>query len=217
MTDSLIYHQQYNDFVTNGYSYHNDFQTDTTFIHHIEKDDDKKARQRLSFSALLQKSSFGRRISMFGRQQQFIKPSSQTPNMLIPGTTATMKQQESITAIDNSLERVCPDFGTTTSVCRTATTVTDEEDDNPRTPSTNSTISSSTVTRKSSAKSISVEDLRAFITEFPASSNCSPLKDYSGKGYSNFYMKLPNGNWMVRVRDGNRKIVGTFEVDGYMV
>ncbi len=36
-------------------------------------------------------------------------------------------------------------------------------------------------------------------------------------GYSNFYMKLPNGNWMVRMRDNNRKIIGTYEIDGSMI
>ncbi|KAI9276161.1 hypothetical protein BY458DRAFT_506552, partial [Sporodiniella umbellata] len=40
--------------------------------------------------------------------------------------------------------------------------------------------------------------------------------DHSGQAYSNFYIKLPNGNWMVRVRDRNRKIIGTYEIDGAM-
>ncbi|KAI8636438.1 hypothetical protein BD408DRAFT_426139, partial [Parasitella parasitica] len=34
--------------------------------------------------------------------------------------------------------------------------------------------------------------------------------------YSNFYVKLPNGKWMVRYRSGNRDILGTDEFEGYM-
>lgn len=35
--------------------------------------------------------------------------------------------------------------------------------------------------------------------------------------YSNFYMKLPNGKWMIRYRSGNRDILGTEEFEGYMI
>ncbi|ORZ17754.1 hypothetical protein BCR42DRAFT_412436, partial [Absidia repens] len=34
--------------------------------------------------------------------------------------------------------------------------------------------------------------------------------------YSNFYIKLPNGKWMIRYRSGNRDILGTDEFEGYM-
>ncbi|KAI8068890.1 hypothetical protein BDF21DRAFT_425700, partial [Thamnidium elegans] len=34
--------------------------------------------------------------------------------------------------------------------------------------------------------------------------------------YSNFYVKLPNGKWMIRYRSGNRDILGTDEFEGYM-
>ncbi|ORX42928.1 hypothetical protein DM01DRAFT_1340916, partial [Hesseltinella vesiculosa] len=34
--------------------------------------------------------------------------------------------------------------------------------------------------------------------------------------YSNFYLKLPNGKWRVRCRTGDRKIIGTYELDGFM-
>ncbi|KAG2234190.1 hypothetical protein INT48_005990 [Thamnidium elegans] len=61
----------------------------------------------------------------------------------------------------------------------------------------------------------SSNDLETALTT--PTTNSTPLMDYSGKGYSNFYIKLPNGNWMVRVRDGNRKIVGTYEIDGSMI
>ncbi|ORZ20533.1 hypothetical protein BCR42DRAFT_408975 [Absidia repens] len=37
------------------------------------------------------------------------------------------------------------------------------------------------------------------------------------QGYSIFYLKLPNGNWMVRCRTADRKIIATYEVDGSMV
>jgi hypothetical protein len=35
--------------------------------------------------------------------------------------------------------------------------------------------------------------------------------------YSNFYVKLPNGKWMVRYRSGNRDILGTDEFEGYLI
>ncbi|KAI9251964.1 hypothetical protein BY458DRAFT_523469 [Sporodiniella umbellata] len=35
--------------------------------------------------------------------------------------------------------------------------------------------------------------------------------------YSNFYVKLPDGRWMVRYRDGNRDILRTDFVDGYLI
>ncbi|KAI8328908.1 hypothetical protein BC941DRAFT_444057 [Chlamydoabsidia padenii] len=37
------------------------------------------------------------------------------------------------------------------------------------------------------------------------------------QGYSMFYLKLPNGNWMVRCRTADRKIIATYEVDGSMI
>jgi hypothetical protein len=60
-----------------------------------------------------------------------------------------------------------------------------------------------------------MDSLEMAVTTITDSHN--PLLDYSGKGYSNFYMKLPNGNWMIRIRDANRKIIATFEMDGSMV
>ncbi|KAI7904452.1 uncharacterized protein BX663DRAFT_505092 [Cokeromyces recurvatus] len=35
--------------------------------------------------------------------------------------------------------------------------------------------------------------------------------------YSNFYVKLPDGRWMIRYRDGNRDILRTDIVEGYMI
>ncbi|ORX44009.1 hypothetical protein DM01DRAFT_1349855 [Hesseltinella vesiculosa] len=35
--------------------------------------------------------------------------------------------------------------------------------------------------------------------------------------YSNFYIKLPNGKWMVRYRSGQRDILGTDEIEGYLI
>ncbi|SAM02514.1 hypothetical protein [Absidia glauca] len=37
------------------------------------------------------------------------------------------------------------------------------------------------------------------------------------QGYSMFYLKLPNGNWMVRCRTADRRIIATYEVDGSMI
>jgi hypothetical protein len=35
--------------------------------------------------------------------------------------------------------------------------------------------------------------------------------------YSNFYVKLPDGRWMVRYRDGNRDILRTDIMEGYLI
>jgi hypothetical protein len=35
--------------------------------------------------------------------------------------------------------------------------------------------------------------------------------------YSNFYLKLPNGRWMLRYRSGTRHIIGTQDLEGYMI
>lgn len=35
--------------------------------------------------------------------------------------------------------------------------------------------------------------------------------------YSNFYVKLPDGRWMIRYRDGNREILRTDIMEGYMI
>ncbi|KAI8350150.1 hypothetical protein BD560DRAFT_409952, partial [Blakeslea trispora] len=34
--------------------------------------------------------------------------------------------------------------------------------------------------------------------------------------YSNFYVKLPDGRWMIRYRDGNRDILRTDIMEGYL-
>ncbi|KAI8364456.1 hypothetical protein EDC96DRAFT_558657 [Choanephora cucurbitarum] len=35
--------------------------------------------------------------------------------------------------------------------------------------------------------------------------------------YSNFYVKLPDGRWMIRYRDGNRDILRTDFMEGYLI
>ncbi|CAO3650146.1 unnamed protein product [Cunninghamella echinulata] len=42
------------------------------------------------------------------------------------------------------------------------------------------------------------------------------LKSANGL-YSNFYLKLPNGKWLVKVRTRERKILGTYELDSSMI
>ncbi|KAI8386812.1 hypothetical protein BD560DRAFT_382872 [Blakeslea trispora] len=77
----------------------------------------------------------------------------------------------------------------------------------------NSALSQSTTDDEEELKT-PTSDLETVVT----SSSASHLMNLSNqKGYSNFYIKLPNGNWMVRVRDSNRKIIGTFEIDGAMI
>lgn len=46
------------------------------------------------------------------------------------------------------------------------------------------------------------------------STNTSHTEDPS---YSNFYMKLPNGNWMVRYRTRERKIINSYEIKGNLI
>ncbi|KAG2174546.1 hypothetical protein INT44_006809 [Umbelopsis vinacea] len=47
-------------------------------------------------------------------------------------------------------------------------------------------------------------------------SSVQSFKDesYDTFAYSNFYLKLPNGSWMLRYRTGDRKILGTEEISG---
>lgn len=35
--------------------------------------------------------------------------------------------------------------------------------------------------------------------------------------YSNFYVKLPDGKWMIKYRSGNRDNLGTDVLEGYMI
>ncbi|KAI9485635.1 MAG: hypothetical protein EXX96DRAFT_545872 [Benjaminiella poitrasii] len=94
-----------------------------------------------------------------------------------------------------------------------STTVTDE-DEGPKTPTTSSMSSTDT------PNELRTVNLETAVTTPPASTTLSTttLTDYPhGRGYSNFYVKLPSGKWMVRIRDANRKIVGTFEIDGSMI
>ncbi|KAI8375613.1 hypothetical protein EDC96DRAFT_495918 [Choanephora cucurbitarum] len=77
----------------------------------------------------------------------------------------------------------------------------------------NSTLSQSTTDDEEELKT-PTHDLETIVT----SASASHLMNLSHQeGYSNFYIKLPNGNWMVRVRDSHRKIIGTFEIDGSMI
>ncbi|CDS12568.1 hypothetical protein LRAMOSA04762 [Lichtheimia ramosa] len=36
-------------------------------------------------------------------------------------------------------------------------------------------------------------------------------------GYSNFYLKLPDGRYMVRVRTADRKTIGSYIIEGHMI
>ncbi|KAF7727597.1 hypothetical protein EC973_007358 [Apophysomyces ossiformis] len=45
----------------------------------------------------------------------------------------------------------------------------------------------------------------------------SMMIPHSTNGYSIFYLKMPNGKWLMRVRTADRKIIATYEVDGCMI
>lgn len=131
----------------------------------------------------------GRKVSIFGRQK---KPELK---LVIP---STVKESTHLSRVDTSM---------------TSSSITTDED-GPGTPTSGTSPTYDAYQHRSST--VSSVDLETAITT-PSDSPVDPPMDYSGKGYSNFYIKLPNGNWMVRIRDGNRKIVGTYELDGTMI
>ncbi|CAM0141310.1 unnamed protein product [Umbelopsis sp. WA50703] len=46
----------------------------------------------------------------------------------------------------------------------------------------------------------------------------SPTGAWNGKfPYSNFYVRLPDGKWMIRYRSGDRDILGTDVFESYMI
>ncbi|KAJ8651702.1 hypothetical protein O0I10_012735 [Lichtheimia ornata] len=47
--------------------------------------------------------------------------------------------------------------------------------------------------------------------------NHSTLHDNMMAGYSNFYLKLPDGRYMVRVRTADRKTIGSYIIEGHMI
>ncbi|KAI8973941.1 hypothetical protein BDB01DRAFT_808174, partial [Pilobolus umbonatus] len=63
---------------------------------------------------------------------------------------------------------------------------------------------------------INSDDVHPDIETAATTIDANAIRDYSGKGYSNFYVKLPNGDWMVRIRDGQRKIIATYKIDSSM-
>ncbi|ORZ10083.1 hypothetical protein BCR42DRAFT_422702 [Absidia repens] len=86
--------------------------------------------------------------------------------------------------------------------------------DDDATSISQSTISSSpTLTVASLNDTLSDEDDQYIQS---STSPGSPWTSTDGV-YSNFYLKLPNGKWRVRCRTGDRKIIGTYEVDGSMI
>ncbi|CAO3622852.1 unnamed protein product [Mucor hiemalis] len=169
--------------------YHHDPENQLFSYHNLMlPTQDQKPHHRLSFSKLLQK-----RPSLMGRKLSiFSRQKKPQLKLLIPQ------------AVEDN----------TTHLGRMDTSASNSTygEDSPVTPT--SATSSLYYSKRSST--ISSSDLETAITT-PTTKNTAPLMDYSGKGYSNFYIKLPNGNWMVRVRDGNRKIVGTYEIDGSMI
>ncbi|KAF1797955.1 hypothetical protein FB192DRAFT_1439607 [Mucor lusitanicus] len=170
--------------------YSNFYGNEQFSYHHLTLPQEKPQR-RLSFSTLLQKrpSLMGRKVSIFGRQK---KPELK---LVIP---STVKESTHLSRVNTSM---------------TGSSMTTDED-GPETPTSSTSPAYDAYQHRSST--VSSVDLETAITT-PSDSPVDPLMDYSGKGYSNFYIKLPNGNWMVRIRDGNRKIVGTYELDGSMI
>ncbi|KAI8086540.1 uncharacterized protein BX664DRAFT_336110 [Halteromyces radiatus] len=88
-----------------------------------------------------------------------------------------------------------------------------QENDHQDDASYNDTVASSP-TLSSSCNTLSGEYEHDYFTSSSSSSPATPL---TSNVFSNFYLKLPNGKWRVRCRTGDRKIIGTYEVDGSMI
>ncbi|KAG0166947.1 hypothetical protein DFQ28_007224 [Apophysomyces sp. BC1034] len=83
-----------------------------------------------------------------------------------------------------------------------------DRSDSLTTVNTNSTIKTPPRSPMLAAKSMDdYSDEENETTEIP----------YSANGYSIFYLKMPNGKWLLRVRTADRKIIATYEVDGCMI
>ncbi|CAO3609979.1 unnamed protein product [Cunninghamella echinulata] len=76
---------------------------------------------------------------------------------------------------------------------------------------TSSSTSSSTFESESSSYSTSTSTSR------PENHPPPHVFGYSEQGYSIFYRKLSNGNYIVRVRTADRKIIASYEVEGCMI
>ncbi|SAM05192.1 hypothetical protein [Absidia glauca] len=89
----------------------------------------------------------------------------------------------------------------------------DEEEEDDAATCQSTVPSSPTLTLLSLNNTLSDED------ESDIPSSASPATPWTSTDgvYSNFYLKLPNGKWRVRCRTGDRKIIGTYEVDGSMI
>lgn len=66
------------------------------------------------------------------------------------------------------------------------------------------------------ASSRSISSASSTASDVSSEDSLQSLKDesYDTFAYSNFYLKLPNGSWMLRYRTGDRKILGTEEISG---
>ncbi|KAI9315271.1 hypothetical protein BX666DRAFT_378894 [Dichotomocladium elegans] len=54
--------------------------------------------------------------------------------------------------------------------------------------------------------------------DFDSSSDTSPpARSSSAANYSNFYLKLPDGRYLVRMRTVDRVTIGTYVVEGHMI
>ncbi|RCH93654.1 hypothetical protein CU097_006205 [Rhizopus azygosporus] len=49
------------------------------------------------------------------------------------------------------------------------------------------------------------------------SNNINTGQSMDDQSYSNFYLKLPNGNWMVYYRTRDRKMINSFELKGDLI
>ncbi|KAI7902701.1 uncharacterized protein BX663DRAFT_510194, partial [Cokeromyces recurvatus] len=208
MAESILYQQYDNSLNIEHFAFHNLV---------IEQ----KPSRRLSFSALLlqkKRSRMGRSQSklrqlldgLYGKEQKAVYGGHKAElKVLIPFNVRKRSSTTVVVGLEKSYS-----FMTCSS--------TDEED-NLKTPTI---MSSHSHDDDDNESDISEESLRSVNLETavtippPLTFNTlskTTLTDYShDKGYSNFYIKLPNGNWMVRIRDTNRKIVGTYEIDGSM-
>jgi hypothetical protein len=142
------------------------------------------------------------------RQLSFTSKLQKRPSLSMMGRKLSVllrnRNKSRLSIVTADLQRM--NSLTTAASSSTGSSYSDQEEYEP--PSCYSTPINSTTSYLS-------VDLETALTT-PAKNPPPPL-DFSGKKYSNFYIKLSNGNWMVRIRDSNRKIVGSYEIDGSMI
>ncbi|KAI7857001.1 hypothetical protein BDC45DRAFT_501484 [Circinella umbellata] len=84
----------------------------------------------------------------------------------------------------------------------------------PTTPCPTTMATPITKTKTKDATTPLSEDNKSMFAVPPYSPTYCKANEFP---YSNFYVKLPDGRYMIRYRSGNREILGTEIIEGYML